>query len=202
MITALDEATAISRLKCGGVVIVPTETSYALMCIATDSAAVARLMAIKHRPSGRPLPLLLPSIATLEHLDPETPLLVLAEAFWPGPLTLVVPAYPGLCAVLTAETNMIGVRVSAHPVAQRIVVAVGQPLVATSANRSGEPAPATVDDCQLAGLLGVDGLVDGGPVAGEASTVMGLVDGQLVMFQPGRLAEARVREVWLKARAG
>ena len=70
----------------------------------------------------------------------DSPLAVLAEQFWPGALTLVVPAFPGLPTQVTAGTNMVGVRVSAHPVARKLVERLGEPVVATSANLTGQPA--------------------------------------------------------------
>lgn len=195
----VDEAAA--RLRAGGVVAFPTETSYGLGCRAFDAAAVERVVRAKGRPEGKPLPVLLPDVETLRRLQPETPLLVLAEAFWPGPVTLVVPAFPGLPAPITADTNMVGVRVSPHPVARALVAALGEPLVATSANRTGEPASADAEACDRAGLVGVDGLVDGGPVPGGASTVVGLVDGDLHLFREGPVSEAELRAVWERARA-
>ena len=86
---------------------------------------------------------------------------------WPSPL--VIPAFPGLPAPITASTNMVGVRMSAHPVAQAIVAGLGEPLVATSANQSGQMAASSVADCDAAGLTGVDGIVEAEPVSGTAA---------------------------------
>lgn len=195
----VDEAVAI--LKAGGVIVFPTETSYGIGCRAYDAAAVARVVSAKGRPEGKPLPVLLPSVEALRQKRLETPLAILADAFWPGPLTLVVPAFPGLPAPITADTNMVGVRVSAHPIARALVEALGEPLVATSANRSGHPAAATAEDCAAAGLVGVDGLVDGGKLEGHASTVVGLDRGELRIFRQGPISEHALAEVWSRARA-
>jgi L-threonylcarbamoyladenylate synthase len=189
---------AADALCAGGVVAFPTETSYGIGCRAFDAGAVARVVAAKHRPEGKPLPVLLPGVEALRRLEPETPLLVLAEAFWPGPLTLVVPAFPGLPPAVTADMNMVGLRVPAHPVALELVREVGEPLVATSANRSGEPAAADAAACDH--LVGVDGVVDGGPVPGGHNTVVGLVDGDLHLYRAGPISEAALREVWDRAR--
>ncbi len=189
-----DEALAIVRE--GGVVVFPTETAYGLGCRAFDETAVTRVVAAKQRPVGKPLPVLLPSVAALRTRQVESPLLLLAEAFWPGALTLVVPAFPALPAAVTAGTGMVGVRMSAHPVAAALVEALGEPLVATSANRSGEPAARGPAACDAAGLSGVDGLVEGGEVAGTASTVVGLVAGDLKLFREGPISEAELRAVW------
>lgn len=195
----IDEAIAV--LKAGGVIVFPTETSYGIGCRAYDAEAVLRVVTAKGRPEGKPLPVLLPSAEALRQKRLETPLVVLAEAFWPGPLTLVVPAFPGLPAPITADTNMVGVRVSAHPIARALVEGLGEPLVATSANRSGHPAAATAEDCENAGLVGVDGLVDGGALKGHASTVVGLDRGELRIFREGPIGLDALSAVWSRARA-
>lgn len=192
---------AIERLKAGGVIVFPTETSYGIGCRAYDADAVGRVVRAKGRPDGKPLPILLPSVDALRQKQLETPLLPLAEAFWPGPLTLVVPAFPGLPAPITADTNMVGVRVSAHPIARALVEGLGEPVVATSANRSGQPAAATPEACRAAGLEGVDGLVDGGGLKGDASTVIGLDRGELRVFRQGPIGLDALQRVWDSARA-
>ena len=196
MLPRLSIETAVERLAAGGVVVFPTETSYGLGCKAMDRAAVARVVAAKGRPTGKPLPVLLPSIEALRRRGLETPLVVLAEAFWPGPLTLVVPAFPGLPSAITAGMNMVGVRMSAHPVAKALVDALGEPLVATSANLSGQPAPNTPAACDAAGLVDVDGMVEAGTLAGGASTVVGLFASDLVIHREGPISEAALRAVW------
>ncbi len=190
---------AADRLTAGGVVILPTESGYVIACRAFDPAAVARVVAVKQRPGGKPLPVLLPSPASLSR-SIDSPLAVLADAFWPGPLTLVVPAFPGLPAPVTAGTNMVGVRVSAHPIARGLVERLG-PLVATSANRTGEPAAHDPNACDLAGLDDVDGLVDGGILPPGANTVVGLADGDLTFFAQGELDEDHIRAHWNEARS-
>lgn len=192
---------AIARLKAGGVVVFPTETSYGIGCRAYDAEAVSRVVAAKGRPDGKPLPILLPSVEDLRQKHLETPLVVLAEAFWPGPLTLVVPAFPGLPAPITADTNMVGVRVSRHPIARALVRGLGEPLVATSANRSGQPAASTAEACDAAGLEGVDGMVDGGALSGAASTVVGLDRGELRIFREGPISRETLQAAWHAARS-
>lgn len=191
----------VARLKAGGVIVFPTETSYGVGCRAYDADAVERVVRAKGRPDGKPLPILLPSVEALHQKRLETPLLALAEAFWPGPLTLVVPAFPGLPAPITADTNMVGVRVSAHPIARALVRGLGEPLVATSANRSGQPAAATAEACEAAGLDGVDGLVDGGALTGDASTVVGLDRGRLTIFREGPIGRDVLEAIWRQSRA-
>ncbi len=196
MLRRLTVDEAVDALRAGRAIVFPTETSYGVGCRAHDAVAVARVIEAKGRPEGKPLPILLPSVDELRRCHLETPLIVLAEAFWPGPLTLVVPAFPGLPDAVTAGTHMVGVRMSAHPVAAELVERLGEPMVATSANRSGEPAASTVAECDAAGLVGVDGVVDGGSSPGSHSTVVGLYAGDLRIFRQGTISEARLRAVW------
>jgi len=189
---------AAKQILAEGVIIFPTETSYGIGCLASSEEAAERVLQLKGRPSGKPLPVLLPSSKSLHALNLETPLISLADAFWPGALTLIIPAYPGLAKAVTQGTNMVGVRVSAHPMAQALVQAVGAPIVATSANRTGEPAAFEIDQC--ADLEGVDGIIDGGRVPGGASTVVGLVEGRLEFYRQGPISEERICKVWRRAR--
>lgn len=200
MLVRLTTDEAVEALRRGEVVVLPTDTSYGLGCRAYDHEAVARVVVAKRRPPGRPLPVLLPGVDLLRHHDLETPLLHLAELFWPGPLTIVVPAFPGLPPAVTAGTNMVGVRVSAHPLARAIVEALGEPVVATSANRTGETAAASAAECDDVGFEGVAGIVDGGQLVGGASSVVGLRDGDLVVFREGPLGTQALREAWTTIR--
>lgn len=186
-------------LAAGGVVILPTESGYVIACRAFDQCAVARVVAVKKRPGGKPLPVLLPSPAALSRYI-DSPLAVLADTFWPGPLTLVVPAFPGLPAEVTAGTNMVGVRVCDHPIARGLVERLG-PLVATSANQTGQPAAHDPNTCDLAGLDDIDGLVDGGVLPPGANTVVGFVAGDLTFFAQGELEEDHIRAIWNDARS-
>lgn len=196
MLPRLDIAKAIEAMQAGGSVVFPTETCFGIGCRAYDANAVDGIMRAKNRPQGKPLPVLLPDIEYLKNHGLESPLFPLGVAFWPGPLTLVVPAFPGLPAQVTAGTHMVGVRVSAHPIAQALVSGLGEPMVATSANLTGEPAPASVEECDQAGLVGVAGLVPAEPVAGSASTVVGMIDGDLVIHRVGPIGEDALRRVW------
>ena len=138
----------------GGVVIYPTETLYALGCRATDGAAARRVAQLKGREPG--------SLVVLA-LDP--PLvwalgLRLAAVFWPGPMSLVVPAWEGLAQEVLAADGTVAVRPPIHPLARRLVQAVGS-ITSTSANRSGEPPLQQLLGCALA----ADAIVDVGPLA-------------------------------------
>ncbi len=200
MLSELTLNEAVGLLRQSGVIAFPTETSYGIGCRAYDSAAVARIVAAKGRPDGKPLPILLPDKAYLANHGMETPLMALAERFWPGALTLVVPAFPGLPSQVTAGTNMVGVRVSSHPVANQLVQALGEPIVGTSANLTGRPAAYTSSDLLSSGLDGLDGFLNGETSGRGASSVVGLVDGKLSFFRDGPISRSDIESVWKAAR--
>lgn len=173
-------ATAAQTLKDGGLVAFPTETVYGLGADATNAAAVAQLYQAKGRPRFNPLISHVADLAAAEAiavLDPASRRL--AQAFWPGPLTLVLRKAPG-CPVsdlATAGLDTIAVRVPAHPAAQALLRAFGRPVVAPSANLSGHVSPTTAAHVQgdLAGRI--DLILDGGPVAvGVESTIVSCLD--------------------------
>lgn len=199
MLPRLTQVEAVTALQQGKVVLVPTETNYALVCRAMDAGAVAKVIAAKGRPPGKPLPVMVSGSDAFERFGLETPLRILAEEFWPGPLTLVVPAFPGLPGAVTADTNMVGLRVPSHPIAQAVLEAIGEPLVATSANRSGQPAASTPEACDDAGLEGVAGLVADGPTPGGRSTVVGLAGGELIVHREGPLTAEMLSSAWANA---
>lgn len=153
----------------------PTETVYGLGADATDADAVARTFAAKGRPADNPLIVHVGGIGDLDGVVREvTPLAErLADRFWPGPLTLVLAAHPGLPRATTAGLDSVAVRVPDHPVAQRLLAAAGVPVAAPSANRSGRPSPTSAAHV-LADLAGrIDAVVDGGPcTVGVESTVV------------------------------
>ncbi|MEE2756813.1 MAG: L-threonylcarbamoyladenylate synthase [Myxococcota bacterium] len=194
----LDEA--VDVLGRSGVIAFPTETSFGLGCRAYDSMAVARVVAAKGRPDGKPLPILLPDKTYLAKHGMETPLMALAERFWPGALTLVVPAFPGLPSQVTAGTNMVGVRVSSHPIAHQLVQALGEPIVGTSANLTGRPAAYSSAELLASGLDGLDGFLNGQTSGRGASTVVGMADGQLTFFRDGPITRTDIEAAWQAAR--
>lgn len=167
---------AAAALRRGGVVAYPTETFYGLGALAADGAAVARLVRAKGRPDGKPLPLLAAGLDQVEAVADLPPLARrLAAAFWPGPLTLVVPARPGLHPAITGGGATVGIRVTSSPVAAALARAAGGPLVATSANLAGEPPAAAVEALGAALVARLDLVLDAGPAPGGlASTVVAL----------------------------
>lgn len=182
----------------GGLIAFPTETVYGLGADATDARAVARLYAAKGRPSFNPL------IAHVSDLQAARKIarfdersLHLAETFWPGPLTLVLPKADG-CPVsdlATAGLETIAVRVPAHPVARDILHMFGRPVVAPSANISGHVSPTTA--AHVLGDLGgrIDLIIDGGPVSvGVESTIVGCFETPLLL-RPGGIPRADIERV-------
>jgi L-threonylcarbamoyladenylate synthase len=182
----------------GRLVAFPTETVYGLGADATNGEAVARLYDAKGRPSFNPLiahvadALAARALGRLDHSAQR-----LAAAFWPGPLTLVLPKLADcpVAELATAGLDTIAVRVPSHPVARGILEAFGRPVVAPSANRSGHVSPTTAQHV-LADLDGrIDLIVDGGPTPmGIESTIVACL-GQPVLLRPGVLPRAAIAEV-------
>ncbi len=161
-------------LRAGGLVAFPTETFYGLGAAALDGRAARRIFELKGRPEGKPLLALVDSLEMAERLGALTPAArALAARHWPGPLTLVVAARPGVPAEVTAGTGTIGVRVSSHPVATGLVATLGAPVTAPSANPSGAAPPTTAAAVLAYFEDRIDLVLDGGPTPGGApSTVL------------------------------
>ena len=184
-----------SALSAGRLVAFPTETVYGLGADATNDRTVAQLYAAKERPSFNPLIAHVADLAAARRLaqfDAEA--LTLAEAFWPGPLTLVLPKLRG-CAVgqlATSGLDTIAVRVPNHPVAHDILAAFGKPVVAPSANRSGRVSPTAAKHVQ-ADLAGrIDLIVDGGASPlGLESTILACL-GRTALLRPGAIPRATI----------
>jgi len=180
-------AEAAEALRRGGVGAYPTETFYGLGALATDGAAVERLLAAKERPDGKPLPLLGASLAQLEAVASFSPLARrLAAAFWPGPLTLVLPARPGLHPAITGGGATVGVGVTSGGVAAALARAAGGALVATSANLAGRPAPTSAGLLDPALRSRLDFVLDGGDTPGGLpSTVVVVGEDRLSVLRAG-----------------
>ena len=169
-------AEAAALLRAGGLVAFPTETVYGLGADATDTDAVTRIFAAKDRPRFNPLIAHLPEAeAAFAEGDFDEHARRLAEAFWPGPLTLVVPAHPKtqISDLARAGLPSVALRVPAHPLAQALLAGVGRPVAAPSANRSGRVSPTRADHvlADLAGRIGA--VLDGGDTqVGVESTVV------------------------------
>lgn len=195
------EAAIAAAARClaeGGLVAFPTETVYGLGADATNPMAVARLYQAKGRPSFNPLIAHVDSLAAAEYLARfDGRALRLAEAFWPGPLTLVLPRSPScpVADLATAGLETIALRVPAHPVARAILHAFGGPVVAPSANLSGHVSPTLA--AHVAGDLdgAIDLVIDGGPVqVGVESTIVGCFESS-VLLRPGGLPREEIERV-------
>ena len=182
----------------GGLVAFPTETVYGLGADATNGEAIARLYAAKGRPAFNPL------IAHVANADAARKIAsfdaaadALARAFWPGPLTLVLPKAQGcpVSELATAGLDSVAVRVPDHPVAHGLIAALGKPVVAPSANKSGHVSPTTAEHVR-ADLAGrIDLIVDGGPTSvGLESTIVACL-GEPVLLRPGGISRAQIERV-------
>lgn len=188
-------------LRGGELVAFPTETVYGLGADGLSGSAVARIFKAKGRPQDNPVILHVASLAAADGLYAASPwqaqaLARLAEAFWPGPLTLVVPKTALVPSRVSAGGSSVALRVPQHPVALALLDAVGRPLAAPSANRSGRPSPTTADHV----LRTLDGriaaVLDGGPTPlGYESTVLSLLDDQPTLLRPGALSPAALEAV-------
>lgn len=175
-------------LRAGGVVAIPTETVYGLAASALDEDAVARVFAAKGRPSDNPLIVHISTLEQLSLLWAEVPerALALARAFWPGPLTMVLPKTAAVPTCVSAGLSTVGVRMPAHPLALAAISQAGVPLAAPSANASGRPSPTTAADV-LQDMDGkIDAVLDGGPCSvGVESTVVDLTGQHPRILRPG-----------------
>ncbi|MEJ7933413.1 L-threonylcarbamoyladenylate synthase [Sphingobium sp. AN558] len=185
---------AADRLRAGQPVAVPTETVYGLAADATDSRAVAAIYAAKGRPSFNPLIVHVADRPMARRLAIFSPLAAkLADHFWPGPLTLVLPvrADSGLSPLVTAGLATVALRLPAHPVMRALIEASGRPLAAPSANRSGAISPTCAEHVRasLAGRLGM--ILDGGPATqGLESTIVAPETDHLRLLRPGPVTAA------------
>ncbi|MBV0913260.1 L-threonylcarbamoyladenylate synthase [Anianabacter salinae] len=181
---------AAALLRDGALVAFPTETVYGLGADATDDVAVARIFEAKGRPRFNPLIVHVPSLDAAQRIgDFDADALRLALAFWPGPLTLVVPLRPdaGISPLVTAGLDTIALRVPDAALARRLLEATGRPVAAPSANPSGKVSPTRAEHV-LAGLGGrIEAVLDGGPCGvGVESTIIGTVGG-VTLLRPGGL---------------
>jgi L-threonylcarbamoyladenylate synthase len=191
-------ARAAALLGQGQVVSFPTETVYGLGANALDPAAIKRIYEIKGRPAYNPLIVHVADAAAARRLVTAWPEAAekLAQRWWPGPLTLVLPKSREVPVEVTAGLGTVGLRVPAHPVALAVLKAAGVPVAAPSANRSGELSPTTAAHVQQS--LGdlVPMILDGGPTAvGIESTVIDLSDRVPMLLRPGMITREEIEAV-------
>lgn len=189
-------------LRSGGLVALPTETVYGLGANALDAGAVERIFAAKQRPSWDPI------IVHIAGAVPENPMLAmlvteipeqarkLIVAYWPGPLTLLLPRSTAVPDVVTAGRPLVGIRMPAHPVAVALIQQAGLPVAAPSANIFSHISPTTAAHV-LEDLDGrIDAIVDAGPTNhGVESTVLDPCQSPMVIYRPGAVTATQIREV-------
>jgi len=187
--------TAAETLRAGGLVVLPTDTVYGVAA-ALDAAAVEQIFVAKKRPPERAIPVLLADRSGVElvALDFPEDAQRLADAFWPGPLTLALPRRPDLPPNLS-PLSTVGVRVPNLPAARALIAAAGGALAVTSANRSDQPPACTVQSAARYLAEAVAVYLDGGPCRGGIpSTVVAFDEGELVIVRPGPISEDALRQ--------
>lgn len=190
--------TAGNLLKNGGLVAIPTETVYGLAANALDGRAVAAIFAAKGRPMDNPLIVHISQLDQWAALVSEIPprAMELANRFWPGPLTIILPKSPLIPDEVSAGQATVAVRFPSHPVARAVIDAAGVPLAAPSANLSGSPSPTEAQHV-LADLDGrIDAVLDGGPCrVGVESTVVTLAQEVPRLLRPGGITPEQLSQV-------
>jgi L-threonylcarbamoyladenylate synthase len=185
-------------LKQGGLVGIPTETVYGLAANALDGAAVAKIFAAKGRPMDNPLIVHISDISQLDRLVQQVPESAkkLAERFWPGPLTMIMPKSDIIPDEVSAGLPTVAIRFPSHPVAKALIDAAGLPLAAPSANLSGHPSPTTAAHVMndLSGKI--EAVLDGGACGvGVESTVITLAANPPRLLRPGGITLEQLRDV-------
>jgi L-threonylcarbamoyladenylate synthase len=183
--------TAVDVLRGGGVVAYPTDTLYGLAADPTNRSAVDAIFRVKGRRTGEALPLVAASLVQVERVAGRLPDATrrLAERFWPGPLTLIVDAWPGLAPAVHGETGTVAIRVPDHAVARALAEACGAPITSTSANRSGEPAVDNADDVVRSIGDRLELVIDGGRTpGGPPSTIVDTRSADVRIIRAGAVA--------------
>jgi L-threonylcarbamoyladenylate synthase len=189
---------AAELLRAGQLVAIPTETVYGLAANALDEAAVRRIFAAKGRPYSSPLIVHVADLAMARDMAREWPPEAekLAERFWPGPLTIIVPKSDRVPDIVTAGLPSVALRMPAHPVALAVIRAAGVPLAAPSANRFTQLSPTTAQHVRDALGDAVDLVLDGGPcTVGIESTVISLTGPIPRILRPGMISQTQIEDV-------
>jgi len=192
-----DIAQAAEVLARGGVVVFPTETLYGLGVDAASEPALERLAVLKGREAAKPVSILVDSRAMLDTWVSSVPESAerLMKEFWPGPLTLALPARPHVSKRLTGSGGSIAVRISSHSLAQRLVTRLGRPLTATSANPGGLVPASTVTEAKRYFGSEIDVYLDGGTLrGGPGSTVIDVCGDRPVLLREGAIPAEAIEE--------
>lgn len=192
-------ADAISRaatiIRSGGVVATPSDALYTLVADPLNLAAVGRVFKAKGREAQRSLPLLVSDLLMAEELAKELTnrFYLLARHYWPGPLTLIVPAAAKVPLKVTGNTGRLGLRQSKAPVAQALIEQLGQPIISTSANLSGQPTSRSGIEVFAALDGAVDLVLDAGTCAGEGATTVDVCEPYWRVIKEGSITEKELR---------
>lgn len=188
----------ISILRQGGLVAFPTDTVYGLGAGAGLPQAVERVYQVKQRPRDRALPLLLADISQISEVAAPVPQVawLLARAFLPGALTLVLPKSKSVPDIITGSGNTVAVRVPAHPVPVALARGLGTPIVGTSANISGQPSPLTAEEVSVQFGDKIELVINGGQCpGGRESTVVDVTGEVPVVLREGAISKEELRQV-------
>ena len=192
---AIERAAAVVRR--GGVVAIPTDALYALVCDPLNLHAVGSIFGAKGRSVERALPLLVSDVVMAEELAKEVSarFYMLARHFWPGPLTIIVPASSRVPLKVTGNTGRLALRQAECKVATALLERLNQPLVSTSANISGQPTLSS--GIEVFGVMDgrVDLVLDGGPVTGQGSTTIDVTEPYWRVIKEGAILEKDIAEV-------
>ena len=188
---------AAAAVRRGEVVAIPTDALYTLVADPLNLHAVGRVFAAKGRESIRSLPLLVSDIVMAEELASEVSarFYLLARKFWPGPLTIIAPASSRVPLKVTGNTGRLALRQSQSKVANALLERLAQPLIATSANLSGQPT--CTSGIEVFGVMdgSVDLVLDGGTVAGTGATTVDVTEVMWKVIKEGAIAEKEIAEV-------
>jgi L-threonylcarbamoyladenylate synthase len=182
---------AIASLKSGNVIVFPTETVYGLGAYALNPAAVEKVFQLKGRNPNSPIPVIVADQAMLQGVVEKIPPVArtLMEQFWPGPLTLVLPAAPGMPKQLLNRTGGVGVRISSQLIATGLAQSFGRPLTATSANPSGQQAASTIEQAQNYFASDIEIFLDGGKLPSKTgSSVVEVIDDRIKIIRAGEIS--------------
>ena len=189
---------AVDVLQHGEAIAFPTETLYGLGADALNPAAVEKIYRLKGRDPTNPIPLLVADRAMLDLLVTEVPPLAerLITEFWPGPLTLVLPARRHIPGPLLNSSGGVGVRISSQPIATELVQHLGRPLTATSANPSGKPPAHTVEEARNYFAADIAVFVDGGPLVSKTgSTVAAISRDKIKVIRAGEIVRSELEKI-------
>ena len=189
---------ALAILSSGEVAVFPTETFYGLGADAFNESAVERVASLKGRDPENPIPLIISDKEMLTYLVADLPVAAqrLMEHFWPGPLTLVLPAREGLSNLVQNRNGGVGIRISSHPIAAALVQGLGRPLTATSANPSGKTPARTLAEAQAYFSGRVKVFVDGGELKGKkGSTVLEMTRNKIKIIREGEIGLQELEQV-------